>query len=282
MDFVFADDSRQKKPSRKNTGPLIAIGGVYVPSDAVGPLEKAIENLCAEVGFPKKEQFKWSPSKKETFMRTKLVDKKRLAFYDKLFFVTKQSSASAFIVIEDTSRKPANKITHSHEQDITALFLERANWCFHKSHRDGLVIVATPGGGTTEKDKFLTHSLELSKTGTRFSSLGRLPLGVVSVNSSQMRLLQLADIVVSCTTARVAGDSDYSPAVFEMIKPMLRQDMGRVGGIGLKLHPDFVFANLYHWLVGDTDFFKGNTGRPLPIDHLPFSKDAGEAAYDFS
>jgi hypothetical protein len=24
-------------------------------------------------------------------------------------------------------------------------------------------------------------------------------------------------------------------------------------------------ANLYHWLVGDTHFYKGNTGRPMPL-----------------
>jgi hypothetical protein len=58
MDFVFADDSRQNNPSRKSTGPLIGIGGVYVPGDNVGPLERDIEALCAKVGIPDGEQFK--------------------------------------------------------------------------------------------------------------------------------------------------------------------------------------------------------------------------------
>jgi hypothetical protein len=145
-----------------------------------------------------------------------------------------------------------------------------------------LVVVATPGGGPAEKEKFLVYCLELKKTGTRFSQLNRLPLGVVTVNSYQMRLLQLADVVVSCTTARVAGEFNYSPAVFEMVKPILRCETDRIGGVGLKLHPDFVFANLYYWLVGDSHFLKGNVGHPLPLTGRLFSKDSGEAAHDLS
>jgi len=237
MDFVFAYDAQQRKPTRKNTGSLIAIGGVYVPGESVGPLERALEAYCKEVEFPNGEQFKWSPGKKDTFMKTTLVEDKRVDFYKKLFLIASEHNASAFVIIEDTTRKPAHKQSHSHEEDITALFLERADWICSKGARDGLVIVSTPGGGTAQKERFLAQCLELRKTGTRFSKLDHFPLGVVTVKSSQMKLLQLADVVVSCTTARVAGESGHSPPVFDMIKPIFRQDSSRIGRVGLKIHP---------------------------------------------
>jgi hypothetical protein len=45
----------------------------------------------------------------------------------------------------------------------------------------------------------------------------------------------------------------------------MRRDGGRIGGIGLKIHPDFKYANLYHWLVGNTHFHRGSTGFPMPL-----------------
>jgi hypothetical protein len=74
MDFIFVDDARQSKPSRPGLGPLVAMGGVFVPSGRVGQLEQALGKHCLEVGFPPGEQFKWSPGKKETFMKTQLRD----------------------------------------------------------------------------------------------------------------------------------------------------------------------------------------------------------------
>jgi hypothetical protein len=68
MDFIFVDDARQSKPSRPGLGPLVAMGGVFVPSGRVGQLEQALGKHCLEVGFPR------SPGKKETFMKTQLRD----------------------------------------------------------------------------------------------------------------------------------------------------------------------------------------------------------------
>jgi hypothetical protein len=279
MDVIFADDARQTKPSRKFTGSLIGIGGVYVPGDAVGPLERAIESLCSDLGFPAGEQFKWSPGKKETFMKAKLVSDARLRFFESLPTLAKQHQASAFVVIEDKSANPARKDSNTHEEDATALFLERADWTFRQNRRDGLVIVATPSGGPSEDGNFLSRCLELRATGTEFSILGCIPLGVITVPARQIRLIQLADVITSCVVARVAGESNYSPLVFDLLKPMLRRELGRIGGVGLKIHPDFTYANLYHWLLGDTHFWRGNSGRPLPFKTYPFAEEPGEAAY---
>ncbi|NVL90622.1 MAG: hypothetical protein HWN69_06440 [Desulfobacterales bacterium] len=270
MDFIFADDARQKNPSRKGMGPLVAIGGVHVSGDKVGLLEKAINDLCARTGFPSGQQFKWSPGKKDTFMKTKLIGEARVTFYQELCELGIQNGSSACVVIEDSRRRTALSGSESHEIDVTSLFLERANWTFSREITDGVVVVATPGGGTKAQEKFILHSITLLEKGTRYSKFNRIPLPILTSKARHVRLLQFADIVTSCTTARVAGESTYSPEIFEFLKPMFRKDMSRIGGVGVKLHPDFVYANLYHWLLGDTHWVKHNTGVPLPRPGRPY------------
>ena len=51
-----------------------------------------------------------------------------------------------------------------------------------------------------------------------------------------------------------------------------------MAGIGLKLHPDFVFVNLYYWLLGESHFFKMNCGLPLPLMDRYFANDSGEGS----
>lgn len=77
-----------------------------------------------------------------------------------------------------------------------------------------------------------------------------------------------------------AGESNFSPPIFECMKPLFRSETGRVGGVGLKLHPDYKYANLYHWLLGDSHFVRGGSGTPLPMKNRPYSDDSGEAGLD--
>ncbi len=78
MDFIFADDARQQKPSVPGMGPLVAIGGIHVGADHVGPLERELDELCAATGFPDGEEFKWSTGR-QTWMRDHLVDNAKAA-----------------------------------------------------------------------------------------------------------------------------------------------------------------------------------------------------------
>jgi len=84
--------------------------------------------------------------------------------------------------------------------------------------------------------------------------------------------------VTGCVGARVAGEHTFSPPIFEMVKPLFRRDAGRTGGVGLKIHPDLRYLNLYHWLVGDDVFLKGWGAYPLPREGKLYFADAGEAA----
>jgi hypothetical protein len=79
--------------------------------------------------------------------------------------------------------------------------------------------------------------VETLKSGTRFVQLDRLSL-VLTTPSHNARLLQLADIVTGATTACVAGEAQYALPIFEQIRPLLREEGGRIGGVGLKLQPD--------------------------------------------
>jgi len=270
MDFIFADDARQNNPSRKGMGPLVAIGGIHVPGDKVGILEKAVNELCNHTGFSPGQQFKWSPGKKETFMKTKLISKSRVDFYKKLCDLAIQNQISAYVVVEDTKRNTALSESESAEIDVTSLFLERANWAFAKAQTDGVVMVATPGGGAKAQEKFIVQSTRLMQRGTRYSKFNRIPLPILIAQARNVRLLQLADIITSCTTARVAGEHTHSPEIFEFLKPIFHRDLGRIGGVGVKLHPDLRYANLYHWLLGDSHWYKRNIGTPLPYKGIPY------------
>src|SRR5438132_941352 len=86
-----------------------------------------------------------------------------------------------------------------------------SRWVASTSRRLGVVVAAAPQGGSKGQGKFLADCGELLQAGTEFMKLDSIALGVLTAKSQQLRLLQLADIVTSCTVARVGGESDYSP-----------------------------------------------------------------------
>lgn len=272
-DFIFADDSRCSDSERDGMGPLVAIGGIHVPSENVGSLEKALKDICDEAGFPTAEQFKWSPGKKEKHLKQNLTGESRSLFFERVLHEAKAHNATATVVIEDSNYNTARLSSADHEQDCTSLFLERADWTFRRDGRFGVVVVAKPSGGPRDDNSFLLHCLEVLQEGTEYMTLESLALPVVTVPSRHARTLQLADLVTSCTVARVRGESRYSPRIFEGIRPLLRSDGSRLGGVGLKLHPDLKYANLYHWLLGDTHWHKGGQTCALPCSEMPFPTD---------
>jgi hypothetical protein len=136
-----------------------------------------------------------------------------------------------------------------------------------------MVIVARPSGGRTDEDKFLARCADIVSSGTNYSKFGQLVTNVLTMPSSHSRLLQVADLVTSTSTAMVAGHTEFAGPVFPHVKVLLRSGSGRIGGVGLKIHPDFSYANLYHWVLGDTDFWRGNLGTPLPLKDRPYAAD---------
>ena len=167
-------------------------------------------------------------------------------------------------VAVDRDCQPATNATEP-EQDATVMFLERVDKQCGRGGSHGFVIEDRPGGGRTDENSFLRDCLETIHKGTEYVEFSSIAHNVLSTQSRFSRLLQAADLVTSCTLSLVAGEDKYAPAIFEHIKPLLDREKDRIGGFGLKLHPDFRYANLYQWLVEDTHFWRANSGVPFPL-----------------
>jgi hypothetical protein len=268
MDFYFADDSKQTNPSRNGMGSLVAIGGIRVPGESVALLERQIDELCLRSGFPPKEAFKWSPGR-EMWMRDQLVEENRRDFFVELISLLAENNVGVVVVIADEGHGSATGAVTT-EEDVTKMFIERVH--YHLSS-GGLIIIDRPGGDRADEERFLEQCLETLQTGTSYVLPTNIALSPLTTNSRNVRLLQAADVITGCSLARVGGEEIYSPPLFEGIKPLFRNNFNRIGGVGLKIHPDGRYANLYHWLLGDTHFVRGNTGSPMPLTDYPYSGD---------
>lgn len=270
MDLVVADDARQLHPTRPGAGPLVATGGIYVPGDSVRPLERKVQALCSQYGFPPGEEFKWSPTRNH-WMYQNLIGERRHDFFVGVIRLCQTYGVKALVVIEDSSCGSAAGFDH--EMDATKLFLERVHKQLLRADSDAVLLVDRPSGDRASEDRFLIRCIETVQRGTSFVTPDRISL-VVSAASELVHLIQVADVVTSCTLARVAGEERYSPPLFdEFIRPLLLSETGRIGGVGLKLHPDFKYANLYHWLLGDTHYVRFGNGIPLPLGGRRYASD---------
>jgi len=135
--------------------------------------------------------------------------------------------------------------------------------------------VAKPSGGAKEEESFLATYVDLIEDGTEYQPFRHPPLGIFTAYSRRIRLLQLADVITSCTLSRISSEHRHSEEVFELVKPLFRQSGERIG-IGVKVHPDFVHANLYHWLLADSYITRDGQPRPLPDPTLPFADHPNE------
>jgi hypothetical protein len=102
MDAFFADDSRQRHPSRPEMGPLVATGGIHVPEESIKALEVRLDQLCHQVGFPAGEPFKWSPGR-NLWMHNELVDAEREEFFTRALALAQENGVQACVVVEDTT-----------------------------------------------------------------------------------------------------------------------------------------------------------------------------------
>jgi hypothetical protein len=135
------------------------------------------------------------------------------------------------------------------------------------------VIADRPSGSRVNETRFLKGCLETLQSGTDYVKPQRIALNVPSTSSDMVRLLQVADVITSCTVARIAGENRFSPSIFSVVKKMLRCANGRIGGVGVKIHPDLKYLNLYHWVLDDTMFLKDGCSEPLPNQHHLYAQD---------
>ncbi len=272
LDIFLADDSIQRNPARQRMGRLVAAGGIHVPSERVNNLERRIGQTCANAGFPPNEEFKWSP-RRNMWMFLNLVDEARERFFLEVVQACVEHDVWAAVVVSDAdSRHPFN--CQSHEAFVTLLLIERVEWIARQRGNDVILVFDRPGGRRGDEDDFLERCLETIQSGTPYLRPERIALNALSTSSHFVRLLQVADLVTGCTTALIAGEPRFAPRVFSAIRPLLATGMGRIGGVGIKIHPDFWYTNLYHWLLGDAYYYRGNVGIPLPWNARPYCTSA--------
>jgi hypothetical protein len=276
MLLTFADDSRQRTPFRHGMGQLVAVGGIHVPRAAETPLTAALDQLCVDTGFPLGDEFKWSP-RRNSWMYGDLKAEQRQAFFQTALTIAASFSVTATVVIADTQYRRALRTSSCAEQDVTTMFLERVDNTLGTAGTTGTVFFDQPGGNRRTEERFVAECMATITTGTAYAGLKHIT-DVATASSHQLRLLQLADVVTSCTVSRFAGEATWSGPIFTFIKPLLRSEGSRIGGVGVKVHPDFVYRNLYYWVLGDTAFWKWSAGVELPCPGRYFH-DAGEQPY---
>lgn len=181
------------------------------------------------------------------------------------------------VVMEDASKNRAIEEAQSAEEDVTRMFLERAQRSIPHG-TSAIALFDRPGGDRKAETSFLSATLATLRQGTTYSTLDRLALAV-STDSTLSRLLQLADVVTACSTSYVAGETEFSPKIFrDGILPMLRADYGCKGGRGLKIHPDRRYGNLYHWLLEDELFVRFQGSVELPSTYFTAYRESPDEA----
>jgi hypothetical protein len=268
MHFFFIDDSKQNHPSREGMGPLCAIGGLAVDAAYIRVIETRINEICEASGFPEGEKFKWSPGG-ELWMRDHLVGDQRREFFLRIINLVCEYNSCFFVMIEDTQCRTATGLD-DHEVDCVNLFLERAQGFLGSNRSTGIVIAERPGGDRQDEECFLEECYDTFICGTNYLIPDRIILNVLPVAPKFVRLLQVADLITSCTLAFVSGEDRYSPPVFERLRDHFHTGLNGIAGSGIKIHPDYRYANLYYWLFGLEQFVRGGVGVPMPLPNRPY------------
>ena len=111
------------------------------------------------------------------------------------------------------------------------------NQHFERYGTKGIIITDKPDGGNKGEKQFLDRCLETLLNGTKYVDFTNILQNVLTTHSHFSRLLQVADVVTSCTLARIAGEETHSPRVFDLINDIFDSNGGKIGGYGVKIHP---------------------------------------------
>lgn len=276
MQLIFLDDSKQESPTRQKAGPLIALGGLAIDSEILTSLNSKIDAVCVRFGFPENEPFKWSPGK-DLWMHKGLIGEKRALFIDEILALSFEFKVTGFFVSVDTKTAYADKKSKSNQEDVFHLTIERIENYLVERNSSGIIIIDRTTGDTRSEERFLGNLIEKTSIGTSFVRPKQIAIPILSCPSRLCRPLQLADIFTSSTLARIAGENKYSPPVVNKLKAMLYSRHGRIGGFGAKLHPARKYANLYHWVFGDSDIWHNSRSHVAPHPGIAFS--SSESVY---
>lgn len=264
---MFLDDSKQNDAPRQGIGSLVAIGGIIVAASQANEMNRRLAEECSsKFGLPNDAPFKWSPPKK-SWCRTNLSDQKRGELIKHVLTIAREYDPSAIVSLCELATSPITG-ADTHEMSALLMVMER----FHGSlefRETGMIIIDRPAGGKSDEENYLTTCADIAASGSKYAKFKNLACPIVSMPFSLSRILQVADLIVSITTAHFAGRpaaAEFFPYVLPLLKPL----DGRRGGASVKIHPDFKYANLYHWLLEDEYLKRGSTGVPMPLEDRPY------------
>lgn len=274
MVFVFLDDCKQIS-SRPGLAPLVAVGGIVVKASQLRSFISEIDKACSDAGFPSGEKFKWSPGK-ELWMSSGLKGSDRADFFKAIIAVSKKHEVEALVVCEEEGNSTATGAATA-ELDVIKLILEKVEAYCQKQRVDAMVIFDRPGGGMKEVENFLGDCMESIIAGTNYVKNERLLVPPLASPSAFCRPLQVADLVVSSTTAAVSGEDKYSAGMVKELKELYYQPRGYIAGWGVKLWPKWRLTNLYHWVLGEKRWHQGTKHIVLPSTEFNYAKDPKDA-----
>lgn len=272
MRFFFADDSVQKTARSGMGTSVVSFGGVLIAGSQLRSLAADLNGIAAAYGLPHDEEIKWSP-RKGSWIHENLRDQQRLECYSAILQSAVDHGCQAVVAVLDYEMRNL-KPEWAFERAVNYA-LERISTQLAGAKEEAVIVADRPSGGHKESDKFVASFEERLASEHNHMLADTFAMNMLTAPSHMVRHLQLADLVVSITTAMVAGQVKYAGNYFDIVRNMLlRNSAGCIGGCGVKIYPDSL-VNLYHWVLGDDHLVRGNTGWPLPHAKILFSTNDG-------
>jgi hypothetical protein len=231
---AFVDDSK-REGKRCGMGRLVALGAVVFPERAIADYARQAEALYASLGVPSDTELKWSPPD-GSFLKSEAGRRVRGSLVQRMLELAVHVDARSVVVVWDTGR--ATELQgKSAEQKVLDFLYERVSMCL--GNDVGMMIADKPAGGRTSDDeKWLASTLELTNYGTDYINPEHVVLPIVTAPSHHLRQLQLADLVTGATAAVVAGGNSYADNLAPLLLTLAHKNRrGLAGGAGVKLQP---------------------------------------------
>lgn len=273
MQFFFADDSTHKS-ARKNMGKLVAFGGFLVDGSHLRELSDTTNSILSEFGVPDNEEVKWSP-RKGSWIYKNLGGDDRLSCYRRILQAAANAGGRVVVAVCDPEMRNL-KAEWGFERCVTYA-LERVSTFLINNESEAVIICDRPSGGPKQADEFLAAYVDHLASDRNHMVAESFAMNMLTAPSHMVRHLQIADLIVSITTAMVSGNTKWAEPYFDVISNMmLRNSLGYVGGTGLKVYPDQL-TNLYYWVTDEEAFTKAGkmAGVTLPSDRYLFAQSDG-------
>lgn len=255
-------------------GKLVAFGGLLLDGSNLRELSNATDSILGEFGVPENEEVRWSP-RKGSWIYENLCGDTRLACYSRTLQAAAHAGGSVAVAVCDPDMRDL-KPEWGFERCVTYA-LERISTYLTNESAEAVIICDRPSGGPKQADKFLEAYVDHLASEFNHMLAESFAMNMLTAPSQMVRHLQIADLIVSITTAMASGNTKWAEPYFDFVRGMmLTNSLVYVGVTGLKVYPDQLI-NLYHWVAGEDTFTKAGkmAGIALPSDQYLYDETDG-------